>query len=289
MTTTAPRLGLPHLGYGLGLRDDHFAHLMRTPPDQWGVDWFEIISENFIGHQGYAAHVLDHIRAHRPVVMHGVSLSIGSTAPLDRDYLAGLAALADRIRPAWVSDHLCWTGVGGLNSHDLLPMPLTEEALAHVTGRVRAVQDILGRPLIIENPSSYLEFAANQMPEWEFLARLAEDADCGLLLDANNVHVSSVNHGFDPVAYIDALPARRIVQMHLAGPSDGGDHLMDTHDHPVPEAVWPLYARAQIRTGGVSTLLEWDARIPAYPDLVAELDKARAVQQAALALELAHV
>lgn len=289
MTTTAPRLGLPHLGYGLGLREDHFAHLMRTPPDQWGVDWFEIISENFIGHHGYAAHVLDHIRAHRPVVMHGVSLSIGSTAPLDRDYLAGLAALADRIRPAWVSDHLCWTGVGGLNSHDLLPMPLTEEALAHVTGRVRTVQDILGRPLIIENPSSYLEFAANQMPEWEFLARLAEDADCGLLLDANNVYVSSVNHGFDPVAYIDALPARRIVQMHLAGPSDGGDHLMDTHDHPVPEAVWPLYARAQIRTGGVSTLLEWDARIPAYPDLVAELDKARAVQQAALALELAHV
>jgi uncharacterized protein len=285
MTTTAPRLGLPHLGYGLGLRDDHFAHLMRTAPDQWGVDWFEIISENFIGHHGYAAHVLDHVRAHRPVVMHGVSLSIGSTAPLDRDYLAGLAALADRIRPAWVSDHLCWTGVGGLNSHDLLPMPLTEEALAHVTGRVRAVQDILGRPLIIENPSSYLEFAASQMPEWEFLGRLAEDADCGLLLDANNVYVSSVNHGFDPVAYIDALPARRIVQMHLAGPSDGGDHLMDTHDHPVPEAVWPLYARAQIRTGGVATLLEWDARIPAYPDLVAELDKARAVCEPALLRE----
>jgi len=208
--------------------------------------------------------------------MHGVSLSIGGADPLDRVYLDKLAALADRVRPAWISDHLCWTGVAGINTHDLLPVPLTEAVLAHVVDRIKAVQDRLGRPLILENPSSYLEFRASQMPECEFLARMAEAADCGLLLDVNNVHVSAFNHGFDAAAYVDAVPAERIVQVHLAGPSDFGTHLMDTHDAPVLDAVWPLYAQVQARTGGVSTLLEWDANIPAWPDLLAELAKADA-------------
>jgi uncharacterized protein (UPF0276 family) len=275
----APRLGLPDLGDGVGLRDPHFAHLMRTDPAAWGVDWFEILSENFIDHRGYAAHVLERVAAHRPVVMHGVSLSIGSADPLDMAYLGKLAELAERITPVWISDHLCWTGIAGANSHDLLPMPLTEASLTHVTARVQQVQDRLGRPLILENPSSYLQFAGAQMPEWEYLARLAEDADCGLLLDVNNVYVSAANHGFDATAYIKALPAERIVQVHLAGPRDCGTHLLDTHDSPVLEPVWALYALAQRLTGGVSTLLEWDANIPSYEELLAELAKARSHRQ----------
>jgi uncharacterized protein (UPF0276 family) len=275
----ARRFDLPNLGDGVGLREPHFQHLMATRPADWGVDWFEVISENFLGHGGYAAHVLEVVAAHRPVVMHGVSLSIGGADPLDRAYLDALAALADRIKPAWISDHLCWTGVAGINTHDLLPLPLTEASLAHVVDRVKAVQDRLGRPLILENPSSYLEFRSSRMPEWEFLARMAEAADCGLLLDVNNVHVSAFNHGFDPMAYIAAIPAERVVQVHLAGPSDFGTHLMDTHDAPVPDAVWPLYAQVQARTGGVATLLEWDANIPAWPDLLAELAKARAARE----------
>jgi uncharacterized protein len=269
------RLGLPNLGDGVGLRSEHFQHLMRTPPRDWGVDWFEIISENFIDNHGYVARVLEVVAAHRPVVMHGVSLSIGSTDRLDTAYLAKLRALAQRVRPAWISDHLCWTGVGGINTHDLLPMPLTERSFAHVADRVRAVQDFLGRPLVLENPSTYLEFRSSDVPEWEFLGRLAEDTGCGLLLDVNNVYVSATNHGYDPSTYIEAVPADRIVQMHLAGHSDCGTHLIDTHDHAVATPVWPLYARAQARAGGTSTLLEWDARIPAYPELLAELAKAK--------------
>jgi uncharacterized protein (UPF0276 family) len=275
-----PRLGLPHLGDGVGLRHPHFAHLMHTPAAQWGVDWFEVISENYIGSEGHAMAVLERVRAERPVVMHGVSLSIGSSDPLDEAYLAGLAALAARIEPAWISDHLCWTGVAGINTHDLLPMPLTEASLAHVIERVRRVQDRLGRPLVVENPSSYLQFRSDEMPECEYLARLADGAECGLLLDVNNVWVSAMNHGFDAEAYIEALPAERIVQIHLAGPTDCGTHFMDTHDSPVRDEVWPLYALAQARTGGVSTLLEWDAEIPAWDDLLAELAKARDVRGA---------
>jgi len=276
-----PRLGLPDLGDGVGLREPHFAHLMGTDPAAWGVDWFEIVSENFLDHGGYALHVLDRVAAHRPVVMHGVSLSIGSAEPLDMLYLDKLAALAARVKPAWISDHLCWTGIAGRNSHDLLPMPLTEASLAHVTGRVKAVQDRLGRPLILENPSTYLQFAGAQMPEWDYLGRLAEAADCGLLLDVNNVHVSAFNHGFDAAAYIEALPAERIVQIHLAGPRDCGTHLLDTHDSPVLAPVWALYRQAQALTGGVSTLLEWDADIPPYEALLAELAKAQAWREAA--------
>lgn len=276
---TQPRLGLPNPGDGLGLREEHYPYLMSTPPALWGVDWFEAITENLLDNQGYGMRVFEHVAAHRPVVLHGVSLSIGSTAPLDLGYLAKLRDLAERFRPLWISDHLCWTGVQGLNSHDLLPMPLTEAALDHVAGRVRQVQDFLGRPLIVENPSTYLEFRASQMPEAEFLARLCELTGCGLLLDVNNVHVSSFNHAHDPLAYIEATPADHVVQVHLAGPSDHGTHLIDTHDAPVPDAVWPLYARLWERCGPVATMVEWDANVPAFDVVAAELAKARRVRE----------
>lgn len=276
---TQPRLGLPNPGDGLGLREEHFPHLMSTPPEAWGVDWFEAITENLLDNAGYGMRVFEHVAAHRPVVLHGVSLSIGSTAPLDMTYLAKLRALAERFRPLWISDHLCWTGVQGVNSHDLLPMPLTEAALAHVADRVGRVQDFLGRPLIVENPSTYLEFRASQMPEAEFLARLCAATGCGLLLDVNNVHVSSFNHALDPLAYLEAIPAEHVVQVHLAGPSDHGTHLIDTHDAPVPDAVWPLYARVWERCGPVATMVEWDADIPEFAVVAAELAKARRVRE----------
>jgi len=270
----APRLGLPHLGLGVGLRNKHFHHLLHHPPQ---VDWFEIISENFIDDHGFCRHVLDHVRKQVPVVMHGVSLSIGSTQPLNMEYLGKLKELAAEIEPAWISDHLCWTGVLGVNTHDLLPMPLTYEALEHVAARVHKVQDFLGRELVLENPSTYLEFKANEMPEWEFLSALAKTTGCGLLLDVNNVFVSARNHGFDAETYIRNLPHNHIVQVHLAGPTDYGTLLIDTHDQPVPLQVWRLYKLAHELTAGVSTLLEWDAKIPDYPDLVAELFKAKEV------------
>nr|WP_314608115.1 DUF692 domain-containing protein [uncultured Janthinobacterium sp.] len=270
---TRPRLGLPNLGLGVGLRPPHYEHVLRHGPQ---VDWFEIISENFIDNHGYARHVLEQVAAQVPIVMHGVSLSIGSSDPLSLAYLRKLRQLAAEIRPAWISDHLCWTGAASLNSHDLLPLPLDEASLRHVGARVRQVQEFLGRPLILENPSTYVEFAQSSMPEWEFLGRLAEDTGCGLLLDVNNVHVSAHNHGYDAAAYIRQLPHDHIVQIHLAGPTVRGAMLIDTHDAPVPAAVWRLYALAQQLTGGVSALLEWDAEIPPYPQLLAELDKTRA-------------
>jgi uncharacterized protein (UPF0276 family) len=276
---TAPRLGLPNLGFGVGLRTAHLDHILRHGP---GVDWFEIISENFIDHHGYARHALDRIRAEVPVVMHGVSLSIGSSDPLNRTYLAKLGQLAKEVEPAWISDHLCWTGFAGVNAHDLLPLPLDEATYRHVRQRVDAVQALLQRPLVLENPSSYLQFTDSPMAECDFLARLARETGCGLLLDVNNVYVSGHNHGFDPAHYIQQLPPEHIVQIHLAGPSNGGDLLIDTHDRPVPAPVWKLYVLAQRRCGAdasgdgaVSTLLEWDANIPAYPELLAELGKAR--------------
>lgn len=269
------RLGLPALGDGVGLRDVHFPHLMATPPAAWGVDWFETITENHLGVGGYSRAVLEHVAAHRPVVFHGVSLSIGSTEPLDRSYLHGLKQLIAEFKPMWVSDHLCWTGVQGLNTHDLLPLPYTEASLAHVADRVRAVQDYLGQSLILENPSTYLEASASTVPEAEFLARLVAETGCGLLVDVNNIHVSCTNHGHDPDAYLDALPMEAVVQVHLAGPTDCGTHLIDTHDTPVPDPVWQLYRRLWQRCGPVATLLEWDANIPSWDGLLAELAKAQ--------------
>jgi len=269
-----PRRGLPNLGLGVGLRNQHFSYLMNHDPE---VDWFEIISENFIDNFGYARNVLKHLASIRPVVMHGVSLSIGSTDPLDWDYLKKLKALAEFVQPAWVSDHLCWTGVQGVNTHDLLPIPLTEESLRHVIERVRQVQNFLERPLVLENPSSYMEFKESTFSEWAFLTELASETGCGLLLDVNNVYVSGYNHGFDAEQYIRSMPHDAVVQIHLAGPTDCGRFLVDTHDQPVPARVWELYRLAQELTGGVSTLLEWDANIPDFPELVAELNKAEAV------------
>ena len=268
-----PRRGLPNLGLGVGLRNQHFSYLMNHDPE---VDWFEIISENFIDNYGYARNVLKHLASIRPVVMHGVSLSIGSTDPLDWDYLKKLKTLADFVQPAWISDHLCWTGVQGVNTHDLLPLPLTEESLRHVIERVRRVQDFLERPLVLENPSSYLEFKKSTFTEWSFLTELASETGCGLLLDVNNVYVSGYNHGFDAEHYIRNIPPDAVVQIHLAGPTDCGRFLVDTHDQPVPARVWELYGLAQKLTGGVSTLLEWDANIPDFPELVAELRKSEA-------------
>lgn len=274
-TNKTPRLGLPNLGLGVGLRNKHFPYLLNNEDPL--VDWFEIISENFMDNYGYARYALERIAEKRPVVMHGVSLSIGSTDPLSMDYLTRLKALEQFIKPQWVSDHLCWTGVANVNTHDLLPMPLTEESLKHVISRVNQVQDFMGRPLVLENPSTYIEFKENTLTEWEFLSALATETKCGLLLDVNNVYVSAFNHGYSAEQYVRSLPHHHIVQMHIAGPSDCGDYMIDTHDHPVPTPVWHLYKLAQELTGGVSTLLEWDAKIPEYPELVAELNKAKKV------------
>ncbi|MBI3863557.1 MAG: DUF692 domain-containing protein [Planctomycetia bacterium] len=267
-----PRLGYPDLGLGVGLRSTHFRHILSEWPV---VDWFEVISENFLDSQGRPRDVLEQVAERYPVVMHGVSLSIGSTDPLDLEYLAKLAALAEQTGARWVSDHLCWTGVAGRNTHDLLPIPFNEETLAHVVERLRVVQDVLQRPFVLENPSSYVTFADSTIPEWEFLSRVAEEADCGLLLDVNNVYVSSVNHDFDPVEYIERVPHERIVQFHLAGHTDCGTHCIDTHDGPVIDPVWNLYARARQLAGDVSTLLEWDASIPEFAVVHAEVQKAR--------------
>jgi uncharacterized protein (UPF0276 family) len=266
------RLGYPNLGLGVGLRTTHFAHILKYQPP---VDWFEIISENFMDSGGRPRYVLEQVAERYPVVMHGVSLSIGSTDPLDFDYLGKLRDLARAVNARWVSDHLCWTGVAGLNAHDLLPIPFNEDTLAHVAGRVRTVQDFLERPLVLENPSTYVTFADSTLSEWEFLTRLADQTNCGLLLDVNNVYVSSVNHDFDPAEYIRSVPHHRVVQFHLAGHTHCGTHLIDTHDGHVVDPVWELYRLAHALTGGASTLLEWDARIPPFPVVHAEVLKAR--------------
>jgi uncharacterized protein len=271
------RWNLEDLGVGVGLRTVHFGHILSTRPQ---VDWFEVLSENFMDTGGRPMYVLDQVAERYPVVLHGVSLSIGSTDPLDRDYLRKLKELARRTRARWVSDHLCWTGVAGRNVHDLLPMPYTEEALRHTVARVRMVSDILERPLFLENPSSYVEFTASSMSEWEFLARLSDQADCGLLLDVNNVYVSAFNHRFDANLYIDSIPADRVVQYHLAGHTNKGTHIIDTHNDHAVEGVWELYRRACARTGLVSTLYEWDDDIPAFEVMHAEALKAAAIRAA---------
>jgi len=266
------RLGLPHLGLGVGLRTVHFGHILEKHPK---VDWFEVISENFMDSRGRPRYVLEQIAERYPVVMHGVSLSIGSTDPLDFEYLGKLKALAKDIKPLWISDHVCWTGVAGRNTHDLLPIPLTERSLKHVVERIRTVQDFLERPFVLENPSTYVGFTGSTLSEWEFITRMAEAADCGLLLDVNNVYVSSVNHDFDPEEFIRNVPHERVVQFHLAGHTDRQTHLIDTHDSQVVDPVWKLYRLAHQLTGGVSTLLEWDANIPPFPVLHAEVLKAK--------------
>ena len=262
------------LGFGLGLRPQHYREILDGEP---AVDWFEIISENYMIPGGQPLRMLDRIAERYPVVMHGVSLSIASTAPLDMDYLAGLKALAQRVEPRWISDHLCWTGVHGVNLHDLLPVPYTEEALGHVVSRIAQVQDYLGRRIAIENVSSYIEYECSEMSEWEFVAEVARRADCWLLLDVNNVFVSGENHGFSTRRFLDTIPVDRVVQFHLAGHSEGETCLIDTHDAPICEDVWALYEKAIERFGAVSTMIERDDNIPPIAELLAELDRARAI------------
>lgn len=260
------------IGFGLGLRPEHYEEIAVNPGR---VDWFEALSENYMVPGGSPLHWLDRIRRDYPVVLHGVSLSIGSIDPLDRRYLDELKALADRVQPLWVSDHLCFTGLGGINMHDLLPLPYTEEALDHVAERVRAVQDHLGRRLVLENVSSYVTYAASELNEWEFIAELARRADCDILLDVNNVYVSAFNHEFDARTFLRAMPRERVRQFHLAGHTHKGSHIIDTHDHPIVADVWSLYEEAVRLFPGVPTMIERDADIPPYAELLAELDIAR--------------
>jgi uncharacterized protein (UPF0276 family) len=268
---------VPALGHGIGLRTEHYADVLASAPDAAPCDWFEVISDNFMVPGGNPRRVLRAVRERWPVVLHGVSLSLGGTDPLDARYLDELAALAAEVEPAIVSDHLCWGGHGGRYAHDLLPLPFTEEALAHVAERVLRVQDRLKRRILVENVSSYVAFAHSTMTEPEFLTALAERADCGLLLDVNNVFVSAHNHGFDARAFIDALPAGRVGQFHLAGHSRLGELLLDTHDHPVRDEVWALYRHAVARFGAVPTLIEWDDKLPPLARLVEESLHAKAV------------
>ncbi len=260
------------LGFGLGLRPGHYDAVLEGGHR---VDWFEVTTENYLVPGGKPLHYLERVRARYPLVMHGVSLSIGSTAPLDLGYLRSVRELARRIEPAGISDHLCWTGVGGVNLHDLMPLPFTMEAVAHVAARVRQAQDVLDCQLMLENVSSYVACADAEMTEWEFVAQVSEAADCLLLLDVNNVYVNSVNHGFDAREYLRALPVARVRQLHLAGHSRQGGMLIDTHDAPVAEAVWRLYERAVARFPEAATTLERDDHIPPLAELVAELDHAR--------------
>jgi uncharacterized protein (UPF0276 family) len=264
----------PSPGFGLGLRPDHYPDFLERPQP---VEWLEIISENYMVPGGRPLAMLDRIRADYPMVMHGVSLSIGSDEPLDRAYLADLTALAERVEPLWISDHLCWTGIDAHNSHDLLPLPYDAPALQCVVDNIGRVQDILGRRILIENPSSYVTFRSSDRSEWDFLADMAERADCLLLLDVNNIYVSARNHGFDPLDYLAGLPAGRIQQIHLAGHSDMGDYVIDTHDADVCDAVWDLYATAIEMFGPVATMIERDDAIPPLADVIAELDRARTV------------
>jgi len=276
--TATPHFDLPHLGFGVGLRTVHFDHVLHEHP---GVDWFEIISENFMATGGRPMHVLEQVAERYPIVMHGVSMSIGSSDPIDFDYLSQLKALAERVNAVWVSDHLCWTGVAHRNSHDLLPVPYDETTLRHVVDRIRTVQDFLERPLLLENPSTYVELTGSTMTEWDFIRAVAEEANAGLLLDVNNIYVSCFNHGWDPHEYLAGIPHERVVQYHLAGHTHKGTHILDTHSAPVADPVWDLYREAHQLSGGRTTLLEWDADIPSFDRVYAEVQKARAVAEEA--------
>ncbi len=266
------RNNLPSLGFGLGLRTEHYNEILDSNPN---VDWFEALSENYMIPGGLPLNFLDRIRENYPVVMHGVSLSIGSTAPFEQSYLKDLKKLADRIQPAWISDHLCWTGVHGQNIHDLLPLPYTEETARHVAERVNVVQDYLGRQILLENVSSYASYVDSCMTEWEFISLICEQADCLLLLDVNNIYVSSYNHDYDAKAFINGVPQHRVQQIHLAGHQNNGDYIIDTHDAPVIDPVWDLYSYAISKLGNVSTMIERDDKMPELDVLVQELQIAR--------------
>ncbi|SIT05653.1 DUF692 domain-containing protein [Neptunomonas antarctica] len=270
------------MGFGLGLRAQHFHDVLEQKPD---LDWFEVISENFMVDGGKPKYYLHQIREHYPMVMHGVSLSIGSVDPLDYGYLKRLKCLINELQPEWISDHLCWTGINKINSHDLLPMPYTEEALKHIVGRLIQVQDYLGRPILMENPSSYLEFSESTIPEWEFMAEMVSRSGCQVLLDVNNIYVSSRNHGYDCDTYLKAIDPASVRQIHLAGHTDYGSYVIDTHAHDVPDPVWELYREALKYLGPVSTMIERDDNIPPLADLLAELSVARKIAAEVLTVE----
>ena len=273
-----PNLTAPNLGFGLGLRTEHYNAILESKPaESLKIDWFEALSENYMIPGGKPLYFLDKIRENYPVVMHGVSLSIGSTGEMDQNYLRDLKKLADRIQPAWISDHLCWTGVHGQNMHDLLPLPYTPETATHVAERVKIVQDYLGRRILLENVSSYASYVDSSMTEWEFISEIADQADCLLLLDLNNIYVSSFNHQFDAKAFIDGVPANRIQQIHLAGHHNHGAYIIDTHDAPVIDPVWHLYEYAIAQFGAISTMIERDDNIPPLAELVQELETARSI------------
>jgi uncharacterized protein (UPF0276 family) len=282
MSASTSASGTAFLGYGLGLRTAYYDEILQANPS---VDWFEVLTENYLVEGGKALYYLDAIAERYPLVMHGVSLSIGGPHALDMAYLHQVRQLAERIRPAWISDHLCWSRGSAHQLHDLLPLPYTEESLQHVAERVRQAQDVLGRPLVLENVSSYLRTAGDEFTEWQFLAALSELSGCELLLDINNVYVSSRNHGFDPWEFICALPPARIRQLHLAGHSDYGNYVIDTHDQPVSDPVWRLYQRTLQRLGPVATLLERDDHFPPLSELLAELERARELGTVALLRE----
>jgi uncharacterized protein (UPF0276 family) len=268
--------GFPYIGHGVGLRPPHYGRILDGSAP---ADWYEVISENFMIRGGRPLHVLEKAREQAPIVLHGVSLNLGGADPLRADYLDELDALIRRFEPAWVSDHLCWGAFGGHFTHDLLPLPYTEESLKHVAARIDQVQHRFGRQILIENVSSYLTYRHSTMPEWEFLNALAQRADCGILLDVNNIYVNAQNHGFSAAEYINMISAQRVGQIHLAGHSDAGTHLVDTHDHPVDEAVWHLLRLALERCARVSTLIEWDAQIPEFEQLIAHAQRARTIER----------
>jgi uncharacterized protein (UPF0276 family) len=269
----------PFSGYGLGLRKPHYADFLEH---RIGVDFVEVISENFMVAGGRPRQILRDVRDRYPVALHGVSMSVGSADGLDGVYLARLRQLVDEIEPLFVSDHLSWSRIEGFNAHDLLPLPYTDEALDLVAANIARAQDVLGRPMLIENPSTYIDFPGADMAEWQFLDALCARTGCGLLLDVNNVFVSATNHGFDPIAYLDGIPAGRVRQIHLAGHSQGAALLIDTHDRPVPTSVWDLFAYILPRLGPVATMIERDDAIPPLEELLAELAIARRIGARAL-------
>ena len=276
MSTNNSDSSRPYLGYGLGLRKEHYEAVLSERPN---VDWFEILSENYMVQGGKPLDYLTRIREHYPMVMHGVSMSIGSTEPLNFDYLKRLKELIKRVEPEWISDHLCWTGVNGLNLHDLMPLPYTEEAIKHVADRVSQVQDYLGQQILLENVSSYVSYSDSEMTEWEFFNEVTERADCNMLLDINNIYVSAYNHNFDPYTYLTAMPSERVHQFHLAGHTHESNLIIDTHDHPIADPVFDLYAVAVQHFGRVSTMIERDDNIPPLPELLTELDQVKNIAE----------
>ena len=271
----SPTNAKPFLGFGLGLRSEHYQEVLDQKPES--IDWFEIISENYMIDGGKPLYFLDRIRQDYPMVMHGVSMSIGSTDPLNYDYLKQLKELIQRIEPLWFSDHLCWTGVDHKNMHDLLPLPYTEAAVNHIADRISEVQDYMGRQMLIENLSSYITYTSDAMSEWEFLTAVTEKADCNILLDVNNIYVSSFNHHFDPMDYLRGVPAERVWQHHLAGHQNNGNLIIDTHDEPIIDPVWELYEKTAELLGPVSTMIERDGNIPALAEVIDELEQARSI------------